>query len=126
MDLRLSGLRREVMAPRRPSSSFGLIAVSTMAMVFAVSSSLLLFSAHRHRRCHAPPAAISVHTAPRAAPDPAPPPMMRARAMAPAPMALPPPPADACKGPIYRSTADGHTEVVFEQCPARPFAKRPE
>ena len=95
------------MSPRRPSSSFGLIAVSTMAMVFAVSSSLLLFSAHRYRmgddRVMAP-AAVEV-ARPRARTE---------RAA---------PPAE-CKAPVYRGTADGATEVVFEQCPPRPF-KRP-
>src|SRR5258705_13272240 len=64
MDLRLSVLRREVMTPRRPSSSFGLIAVSTMAMVFAVSSSLLLFSAHRHQRHPSVPVHLSTPPSP--------------------------------------------------------------
>jgi hypothetical protein len=119
MDLRLSGLRREVMAPRRPSSSFGLVAVSTMAMVFAVSSSLLLFSAHRHRRCHG---SVPVHTqnVPRVphAPPPAPPPppMMRETM---------PPPAEqtkTCGTPVYHSNADGSQEVRYELC-TRPAAE---
>jgi hypothetical protein len=97
-------LRREVIAPRQPSSSFGLIAVSTLAMLFAVSSSLLLFSAHRQRVCV----------------DRAHPSMVRASRVDSAPVVGP---ARAeCKGPVYRSTGDGRTEVVFEQCPARPFA----
>jgi hypothetical protein len=105
------------MAPRRPSSSFGLIAVSTMAMVFAVSSSLLLFSAHRHHRCHG---SVPVHTqnAPRAAP-----PMLREATPPP-----PPPPveqveqadraeqAKTCGTPVYRSNADGSQEVRYELC----------
>jgi len=108
------------MAPRRPSSSFGLIAVSTMAMVFAVSSSLLLFSAHRHHRCRG---TVPVHTqnAPRSTP-----PMLRE--------AMPPPPpppvehaeqadraqqaqqAKTCGTPVYRSNADGSQEVRYELC----------
>jgi hypothetical protein len=96
MDAVSRALRREVMSPRRPSSSFGLIAVSTMAMMFAISSSLLLFSTHRHRVRHARPPAARIEA----------------------------PPPVACKGPVYRSTADGTLEIVFEQCPARPFAAR--
>lgn len=87
------------MSPRRPSSSFGLIAVSTMAMVFAVSSSLLLFSAHRYRMRDGRTPAPHVERGYRVSP-----------------------PA-ACKGPVYRSTADGTTEVTFEQCPARPLRR---
>lgn len=103
------------MAPRRPSSSFGLIAVSTMAMVFAVSSSLLLFSAHRHRRCHG---SVPVHTqnVPRVphAPPPAPPPLMMRE--------TPLPPlerseqAKTCGTPVYHSNADGSQEVRYELC----------
>jgi hypothetical protein len=99
------------MSPRRPSSSFGLIAVSTMAMVFAVSSSLLLFSAHRYRMRDdrvMPPAAVE---------------SARPRARAERPQATPAPPAE-CKAPVYRGAADGTTEVVFEQCAARPFKRR--
>ena len=88
------------MSPRRPSSSFGLIAVSTMAMVFAVSSSLLLFSAHRYRlRDGRTPAAQMERVRPRA-------------------QMVPPAPSvqEACKAPVYRSNADGRTEIVFEDC----------
>ena len=95
MEPGLRGLQREVMGPRRP-----------------VSSSLLLFSAHRHRAEHHH---VMVHNRPR-------PPVVRVEHPAAAPMRPAPPPAE-CKGPVYRSTADGHTEVVFEQCPARPFAQ---
>src|SRR5262245_22390133 len=103
MDLRLRGLRREVMAPRRPSSSFGLIAVSTLAMVFSVSSWLLLFSAHRHHVRHARPAYLHTHPRPAAVrPNPpASPP-----ALGQTPGAVP----AACKGPVYRALADGTTE----------------
>ena len=104
-------MRREVMPPRRPSSSFGLIAVSTLAMVFAVSSSLLLFSAHNHRarsRCpYARPA-----TAPVVLPH-------RHRVPA-APIAAPD--RELCREPVYYSTGDGRTELRYEQCAARPFA----
>jgi len=90
-------------------------------MVFAVSSSLLLFSAHRHRVHHDSvmlhtPAARRQPRPPRPAPTPAI--VVRERTPQAAPTA-----AD-CKGPVYRSTADGRTEVVFEQCAARPFARR--
>jgi hypothetical protein len=127
MDLRLRALRREVMAPRRPSSSLGLIAVSTLAMVFAVSSSLLLFSAHRHHVRRHQPAYLHNHARPPAVRVPGPPaipagPQRQGRVMHPPP---PPPPGDECRGPIYRSRADGHDEVRFEQCPARPFASPP-
>jgi hypothetical protein len=125
MDAGLSALRREVMAPRRPSSSFGLIAVSTLAMVFAVSSSLLLFSAHRHREraermmLHNTSAgdrhAVVVRTPERRAA----PAKKTVRIPTPARVLAP----DECKGPIYRPTPDGGTEVVFEQCAARPFAQ---
>jgi hypothetical protein len=109
MEPGLRGLQREVMGPRRPSSSFGLIAVSTLAMVFAVSSSLLLFSAHRHRTTHHH---VMVHTRPR-------PPAVRLRQ----PAVQPLPPAE-CKGPVFRPTSEGTTEVVYEQCPPRPFARQ--
>jgi hypothetical protein len=99
------------MSPRRPSSSFGLIAVSTMAMVFAVSSSLLLFSAHRYRmrddRVMVPATAVE---------------RPRARPQREAPAS--PSQAAECKAPVYRGTGDGKTEVTFEQCPARPFQRR--
>jgi hypothetical protein len=127
MDLRLRALRREVMAPRRPSSSFGLIAVSTLAMVFAVSSSLLLFSAHRHHVRHARPAYLKTHPRPPAVRAPAPDlPAPRSPPAAASTTSRAPVPAPAaCKGPVYRSLADGTTEIVFEQCPARPFANPP-
>lgn len=93
-------------------------------MVFAVSSSLLLFSAHRHRARHDryEAAAVKSH-------------VLRREPRPPRPLATPAivvtertPDAAArtsdCKGPVYRSTADGRTEVVFEQCAPRPFARR--
>src|SRR5688572_6027735 len=124
MDVRRSALRREVMAPRRANSSFGLIAVSTLAMVFAVSSSLLLFSAHRHRVDHDRRDSVVVKSH-----------VLRREPRPPRPLAAPAivvtertpataSPAADCKGPVYRSTADGRTEVVFEQCAPRPFARR--
>ena len=119
MDLGRRSLQREVMPPRRPSSSFGLIAVSTLAMVFAVSSSLLLFSAHGHRsRGHCPHAAAHRVTLPPHA-RPAPP---RTFELVP-PVPATPPAQEVCRGPVYRSTADGRTEVMYEQCAARPFAR---
>jgi hypothetical protein len=100
-------LRREVLPPRDPSSSLGIIAVSTVALLFALSSSLLLFHASAMQRCAgsaAMPAARLV-TAPRA--------------VAPAEL-----PAPACSGPIYRATPDGRAEAVFELCPPRGGAVR--
>jgi len=119
MDVGLRGLRREVMTPRRPSSSAGLIAVSTLAMVFAVSSSLLLFSAHRHR-AHRDQLFLDNHARiHRVQRDRMP--ALYAPTAPPANGVVVTPSSD-CKGPVYRPTSDGRTEVVFEQCPARPFA----
>lgn len=125
MDLRLPALRREVMEPRRPASSFGLFAVSTLAMVFAVSSSLLLFSAHRHRvhqeRMFLHSRDLRIGPPARAVRPEVPPGVRGRRPVAVTPATVPP---AECRGPIYRPTPDGGTEVVFEQCAPRPFARR--
>jgi hypothetical protein len=94
-------LRREVLPPRDPSSSFGIVAVSTVALLFALSSSLLLFHASALQRplvrtCPA-------HAAP-ALPRPTPP---------------PPPSIETCRPPAYRTLPDGRVEVVVELCEPR-------
>lgn len=93
-------LRREVLPPRDPSSSLGIIAVSSVALLFALSSSLLLFHASAIQRC---PARAGLT---RAAP-------------APAPALTAPAPVDTCSGPAFRTTRDGRTEAVFELCAPR-------
>lgn len=98
-------LRREVLPPRDPSSSLGIIAVSTVALLFALSSSLLLFHASAMQRCAPAVTPARVVRAP-------------ARLM---PAELP---APACSGPIYRATPDGRAEAVFELCPPRGGAVR--
>jgi hypothetical protein len=99
-------LRREVLPPRDPSSSLGIIAVSTVALLFALSSSLLLFHASAMQRCAG--GAVMPAAALRA------PPRL-------APAELPSPP---CGGPVYRATPDGRAEAVFELCPPRGGAVR--
>jgi hypothetical protein len=103
-------LRREVLPPRDPSSSLGIIAVSTVALLFALSSSLLLFHASAMQRC-----AGSAGTA-----------AMPAVPVVKAPPSLSPAelPTPSCGGPIYRATPDGKAEAVFELCPPRGGAIR--
>jgi hypothetical protein len=100
-------LRREVLPPRDPSSSLGIIAVSTVALLFALSSSLLLFHASAMQRCAGSAAMPAVPVVK------APPRLMPAEL-----------PAPACGGPIYRATPDGRAEAVFELCPPRGGAIR--
>jgi hypothetical protein len=102
-------LHREVLPPRDPSSSLGIIAVSAVALLFALSSSLLLFHASALQRC-ASRTTMAIRAVPAA-------PAVRATAVT-------EPPAQACAGPIYRSTPDGRAEAVFELCPPRNGAVR--
>ena len=96
-------LRREVLPPRDPSSSFGIIAVSTVALLFALSSSLLLFHASALQR-----PLVRSCPAPRAAPA------------LPRPTLTPPPPSiETCRPPAYRTLPDGRVEVVVELCEPR-------
>ena len=101
-------LRREVLPPRDPSSSLGIIAVSTVALLFALSSSLLLFHASAMQRCAGSAAAMPAVPMTKAPPS-----------LSPAEL-----PTPACGGPIYRATPDGKAEAVFELCPPRGGAIR--
>ncbi|MEZ4368229.1 MAG: hypothetical protein R2939_18420 [Kofleriaceae bacterium] len=110
---RLPALRPEVCAPRRAPPGGGLLALTSLATMLALSGTLLLMQAHRaevlekrardaaferarvrpmHHHWRAP---VTERTAPSltATPD--------------------------CQGPVFRAIGDGRTEVVFEQCPAR-------
>jgi hypothetical protein len=95
-------LRREVLPPRDPSSSLGIIAVSSVALLFALSSSLLLFHASAIQRVPARPTTSVV---------------VRAQPARPLPALVAP--ADTCQGPVYRAMPDGRAEVVFELCEPR-------
>jgi len=108
----LASLKREVLPPRNGASSLGIIAVSAVAMLFAMSSSLLLFHASSLRASTRVDGAVyrPVRRDPPAPPRISAPPTLESRVDE---------PTDACKGPVYRATVDGRAEAVFELCPPR-------
>jgi len=105
-------LRREVLPPRSHTSNLGIVAVSAVAMLFAVASSLLLFHAstiHRYQPLRESWVRPRYHSVP--------PPSHGPRYEPPAIHAVEAPDA-TCRGPVYRAR-DGRAEAVFELCPPR-------
>src|SRR5262245_46120024 len=107
-------LQREVLAPQRTSSGFGVMLVATGAMFFAVASSAFLLRARSHECLTQPRVQVvrPVGQEPRPA---------RIRPAQPAlvttPIAVP---TGDCGRALYEGNADGTVSVVFHVCPDTP------
>ena len=104
-------LRREVMTPHRRSAGAGLLAMSTLAMIFSIGGSLMMMTANHRFARHNHDFYSST-----ASPWPEQEHYVPVDVVRTVEMPISAADAAACRAPVYHSMADGRTEIQFAKC----------